>query len=54
MKTVEQHENRRRRYSEAMWNVAARYNQESKHINGAVTVVKRTGRRRDSQSLGLN
>ena len=47
-------ENRRRRYSKAMWNVAARYNQESKQINGSETVVKRTGKRRYSQLVGLS
>ena len=42
-----------RKWSQAMWRVANRYNEESVLRNGAVTCVRRTGKRRDSESVGL-
>ena len=43
-----------RKWSQAMWNVAHRYNRDSKFKNGAVTCVRRTGKRRDSEMVGLS
>ena len=43
-----------RKWSQAIWKVAQRHNEESVLRNGAVTCVRRTGKRRDSEMVGLS